>query len=203
VSLERERAAILRAALPHVAFEGWTDRAVRLGARDAGLPAEAARRVFPGGIAEIVRYWSDASDRQMLDRLEKEGAGRLPMRDRVARAVRARIEVNALHREAVRRTLAYLALPWNAALGTGSMYRTVNVIWYAAGDTATDIGWYSKRATLAAVYVATLLHWLDDDTEDFAATWAFLDRRIADVMRFGRLRRRVGVGFAGGRPRRA
>jgi ubiquinone biosynthesis protein COQ9 len=117
--------------------------------------------------------------------------------------VRARIEVNALHREAVRRTLAYLALPWNAALGAGSMYRTVNAIWYAAGDTATDIGWYSKRATLAAVYAATLLHWLDDDTEDFAATWAFLDRRIADVMRFGRLRRRIGVGFAGGRPRRA
>jgi ubiquinone biosynthesis protein COQ9 len=57
-------------------------------------------------------------------------------------------------------------------------------MWRAAGDSSVDFAWYTKRATLAAVYAATMLAWMDDDSEGFADTRAFLDRRIGDVMKF-------------------
>ena len=57
-------------------------------------------------------------------------------------------------------------------------------MWRLAGDTATDYNHYTKRLTLSAVYTSTLLAWLDDDSEGFADTAAFLDRRLDDVMRF-------------------
>ena len=50
------------------------------------------------------------------------------------------------------------------------------------------LSFYSRRATLAGVLVATLLYWLDDQSEGCAESWAFLDRRIEDVMRIGKAR---------------
>ena len=35
-----------------------------------------------------------------------------------------------------------------------------------------------------AVYAATVLFWMGDETEGHAATWDFLDRRIQNVMQF-------------------
>ena len=87
--------------------------------------------------------------------------------------------------QAVRRALSYLALPRNAALGAKCLYRTVDAIWYAAGDTSTDYNFYTKRLLLAGVYASTLLFWLNDTSEGRAETWAFLDRRIAEVTRLG------------------
>ena len=54
-------------------------------------------------------------------------------------------------------------------------------IWHRAGDTSTDSNWYSKRVLLAGVYVATEVFMLQDTSEDFAETWGFLDRRLAEV----------------------
>ena len=98
---------------------------------------------------------------------------------------------NTLHREAVRRGLSLLALPQYAPVATRLLYRTVDAMWYAAGDTSTDYNFYSKRALLAGVYSATLLYWLNDKSDGFEATWAFLDRRVANVLQVPKLMNRA------------
>lgn len=182
MSLQELREQILAASLPQLAFEGVTDKALRRGALDAGLPVDSVSRAFPGGIAEMIRFWSQTSDRRMLAAVQALDPRPQRLRERIAAAVRLRLEGDAEEREAVRRAASWLALPWNAALALACAWETVNAIWYAAGDTATDFSWYSKRATLMAVYGATLLCWLNDDSDNRAATWAFLDRRIDDAM---------------------
>src|SRR5262249_29371174 len=108
----------------------------------------------------------------------------LKIRDRIKLAVRTRIEQTVGGKESVRRGLAMLAFPFNTPLAARLVYRTVDAIWYAAGDTSTDFNFYTKRATLAGVYSSTLLCWLNDRSEGNEETWSFLDRRIDDVMRF-------------------
>src|SRR5881392_4319354 len=90
-----------------------------------------------------------------------------------------------------RRAAAFLTLPQNAPTAMTLLYRTVDRMWYAAGDTSTDFNFYTKRAILAGVYSSTLLYWLNDRSEGGEATWAFLDRRINDVMKFEELKSRV------------
>lgn len=196
LALRELQERVLAAMLPEVAFEGWTERALRRGARAAGLSVEDGLRAFPGGIAEVLRFWSAAGDRRMLAALEAHELAAMKVRDRLALAVRLRIEVDAAHKEAVRRALAALALPWNAALGARCLAETVNAIWYACGDTATDLSWYTKRATLAAIYAATVLYWLDDDSDGAEASWAFLGRRLDDALRLPRLAPDLGRLFA-------
>ena len=192
--LARQRASLLDAALRHVPFDGWTWTAIDAGARDLALAPGEAHRLFPGGPQELIRAFSSAADRQMLETLEGLDLGAMKIREKVAAGVRARLDAVAGHREAVRSGLAFFTLPQNLAAGLSCLYRTVDALWYAAGDKATDYNFYTKRALLAGVYSSTLLFWLNDKSEDFAATWAFLDRRIAEVLKVaGRLGKGVGA----------
>lgn len=191
MDLEELRDRVVLATLPHVAFEGWGDRALQAGADAAGITLAEVSLAFPGGALDMIKHWGRYADRRMLDALADRDLATTRMRDRITAAVRCRIEVNAPWREAVRRTIAYLALPLHAPVAARSTYDTVNAIWYACGDSTTDFSFYTKRATLAGVYVATVLYWLDDASDESFDTWGFLDRRIGDVMQIPRLRTRL------------
>ncbi|MGH6718953.1 MAG: COQ9 family protein [Alphaproteobacteria bacterium] len=186
------RRAVLAAALGHVPFDGWTDRVLAAAAGDLGVTLAEARRLFPGGAAELCAFFVAESDRRMIEALADHDLAALRVRDRIALAVRTRLTQAGPQREAVRRALGFYALPAHAAAGVRTLYRTVDAMWRAAGDTATDFSFYSKRALLAGVYGTTLLFWLEDRSPGCAATWAFLDRRIDDVMAIQRLKGRLG-----------
>jgi ubiquinone biosynthesis protein COQ9 len=203
VNLQELQERVLSGLLHEVAFEGWTEKALRRGALAAGLAPEDGIRAFPDGAPEVIRFWSAANDRRMLAALAQMDLAAMRVRERIALAVRTRIELDAGHKEAVRRALAYLALPWNAGLGARCLAETVDAIWHACGDTATDLRWYTKRATLAAVYAATVLFWLDDDSEGADASWDFLGRRLDGALRLQRVDFSLSGLFGGLSGRRA
>jgi len=183
---------IMLAAVRHAMFDGWTPKILILGARDAGLEDAAADIAFPGGVNELIETFSRWADDEMLARLEAHDLASLKVRERVALAVRTRLEVLLPHREAVRRLNTHFTLPGNAVTGAKLVGETVSAIWYAAGDSSTDFSYYTKRGLLAAVYGATVLYWLADESEGYADTWTFLDRRLEDVMNIPKLRARAG-----------
>lgn len=185
------RDRILEAALPHIPFDGWTLHAMRQGTRDAGLTESDALRAYPYGAADMIAHFSDWSDRRMVAEMARRDAASMKVRERIATAVRVRLEQLAPHKEAVRRAMTIMALPTNAPAALRSLYHTVDAIWVAAGDTATDWNYYTKRGLLAGVLSTTVLCWLDDKSEGNAETWAFLDRRIEDVMSLPKLTERV------------
>ncbi len=184
---------IVEAMLPHVPFDGWTAKALTAGLEDAGYEASAAPLAFPGGMVEVAEHFSALADKRMMAELEKRKVGERPVRERISLAVRVRLEQNAQYREALRHLLSYLALPTNAPVALKCLYRTVDAMWHAAGDTATDFNFYTKRATLAGVFGTTVLYWLNDNSEGYEKTFAFLDRRIEDVMRIGKAGGRLGA----------
>lgn len=195
-----ERDAAIDALLPLIPFEGWTLAALRHGLRDAGLEAEDADLLFPGGTLDMIEAHSDLADRRMAAAVDDPEfvAQRLPAKVRGLIAVR--LEQSEGDRDAIRRALGILALPRNTMLAAALVGRTVDTIWYAAGDRSADFSWYTKRAILAAVYGTTLLYWLRDYGEDDAATLEFLDRRLAGVGRFGKAKARVQQALARFKP---
>lgn len=195
--LDREKTQILLAALTHVPFDGWTQAVIEAGVADAGLDPDLAWRAFPRGPAGLVEFFSEYTDRRMVAVLENTSLEDVRVRDRIAEAVRVRLDLLAGHREAVRRVLAFLALPAHTALAVTCLARTVDEMWRATGDTATNFNFYTKRGLLAAVYGATLLAWLGDESEDLSATWAFLERRIDNVMAIQKARGRLDKLMAG------
>ncbi len=165
--IETQRSAIMQAALLHVPFDGWGETALLRGAADAGFDAATARRLFPQGATDLIACHSHDADRRMLAELATLDLDSMKIRMKIATAVRVRLEQNVAHREAVRRALSMLALPQNSALAMRLLYRTVDAMWHAAGDTATDHNFYTKRGLLGGVYSATLLCWLNDNSDGF------------------------------------
>lgn len=173
---------LLDAILPHVPFDGWSDTALRAAVGDCGLDPALARALFPRGGVDLALAWHRRGDAAMVAALAGQNLQALKFRDRVALAVRLRLE--GLDVDIVRRASALLALPHNAPEAARAIWGTADAIWTALGDTSTDGNWYSKRAILSGVYSAVVLYWLGDTSEGKSETWAFLDRRIEDVMRF-------------------
>ena len=182
--------ALLQAALSHVAFDGWTDATFQAAVRDADVPPAVARAVCPRGAVDLALAYHAAGDQAMIARLQAEDLSAMRFRDRIAAAVRYRLEA-VEDKEAVRRGTTLFALPTHAADGAKAIWGTADAIWTALGDTSDDVNWYTKRATLLGVYSATVLYWLGDDSPDHQATWAFLDRRIDNVMQIEKLKSQV------------
>jgi ubiquinone biosynthesis protein COQ9 len=190
-SREEQRDRLLEAALAHVPFDGWSRRSLVAAAADLGIDQGLARRLFPRGGDDLLVHLERWADRQMLARIDTEELQTLRVRERIARLVRARLEVLTPHREALRRATAARLLPSNALTATASLWRTVDLMWAVAGDRANDFSYYTKRSLLAAVWSSTFLFWLDDRSDGLEATWGFLERRIDNVMQIGSLRSRI------------
>ena len=171
---------LLEAVLNHVPFDGWTQASMDAAANDCGMEAAQARALYPRGPVDMALAYHRQGDAAMVAKLQAADLNNMRFRDRIAAGVRFRLE--DADKELVRRGTTLFALPQHAGDGAGAIWGTCDAIWAALGDTSQDVNWYTKRATLSGVYTATVLYWLGDDSEGHAATWAFLDRRIDNVM---------------------
>lgn len=190
--LQAQREALVEAALEHVPFDGWTKQALHAGAEDLDLAPGEVDRLLPNGIRQAIKTYVELTDRKMVAALDEMGLENLKIRERIAAAVKARLDLVEDQKDTVRAALAFLALPQNAALGLKLTHGTVDAMWVAAGDTSTDHNWYTKRMLLAGVYGSTLAYWLDDTSEGHADSWAFLDRRIGNVMQIPKITAKIG-----------
>lgn len=199
------RAKLLEAALPHAPFDGWSDATYFAAIADSGVDRSLAQVAAPRRGLDLAAAFHKAGDEELKAEAAKIDLASLRYSERVARLVRLRLEIAGRHREAVRRAVTLHALPMNAAEGGRLIWGTADAIWITLGDTSRDYNWYSKRAILSAVYSSTLVYWLGDQSDGFSRTWAFLDRRIADVMRFEKTKSRAAdnplarIAFAGPR----
>lgn len=187
--LAEARERLLRAALPHVAFDGWTRETMSAAVADSGVAPDLAAVAAPRGAIDLAVAFHRAGDREL--EAAAPSLDGLRYSEKVAALVRRRIEIASGEREAVRRGVTLFSLPVHAAEGARLIWGTSDLIWNILGDASRDYNWYTKRTILAGVYSSTVLFWLGDESEAAEATWAFLDRRIEDVMRFEKTKARL------------
>ena len=188
---EPARRKLLDAALIWAAFDGWNGAMMDKAARGAGLEPSVVAAAFPGGARDLLRYWSIRADEAMRDAMADPAFSDLKIREKVAFAVNARLDVLRPHKEEARRAAALLALPISGLLGAQLAWKTADAIWRGLGDKSTDFNFYSKRGILTGVWTSVFARWLADDSEDEAATQAFLDARIANVMEIEKAKGRI------------
>ena len=183
-TLDEIREGLAAGIASNAAFDGWGDTARDAAADAAGVDRDVAKVAFPGGAVDMIAAWFEAIDRAMLEKLPAETLATMKIRAKITALVEARLEAIGPNREALRRALAILAMPQNLVRGAKLGWHAADLMWRAAGDTATDYNHYTKRTILAGVYAATVTVFLDDESEGHADTRAFLGRRIEGIMQF-------------------
>jgi ubiquinone biosynthesis protein COQ9 len=182
--LEKIRLRLALAVGDNAVFDGWSRAAVESAAAQLGIDPAQARAAFPKGKARMIDAYIEGVDREMEKRLPPKRLAGMKIRERIRALVWTRLEIMGPAREAVRSALSILSMPQNVPLAATLAWRSADLMWRLAGDTSTDFNHYTKRMTLAAVYGSTLVAWLDDQSDGWTDSAAFLDRRIDNVMTF-------------------
>ncbi|RMB51623.1 ubiquinone biosynthesis protein COQ9 [Sphingomonas sp. PP-CE-3A-406] len=184
LTLDEIRALLAPGIAANAAFDGWSDAARDMAADAEGIDTDIAALAFKDGPVDMIDAWFAHIDGVMLAAVPPERLAMMKIRDKITALVEARLDATSIDRESLRRALAILALPQNLAKATRLGWRTVDTIWRAAGDVATDYNYYTKRTILLGVYASTITVFLDDESEGLAETRAFLGRRINGIMQF-------------------
>lgn len=191
LTLAEMRLVLAPAVASAAAFDGWSAAALAEASRQHGLDPKVAALAFEGGAMAMIAAWIASIDTAMRDRFGDGSLLKLPVRERIRRLVRFRLEAIAGLEESLRRALAIMAMPQNAAQTLRLGWNSADAMWRLAGDSATDYNHYTKRTILAGLYAATLAIFVGDDSEGKAETLAFLDRRIEGVMQFEKAKARI------------
>ncbi len=180
---------VLEKALIHVPFDGWSQDVLDRAAQEVCEDVSFGWRLFPKGPLEAIALWSEETDKKMLKQLPDPDD--LRVREKVALAIKIRLEILATYREAANRTVKYLSFPAYYGQAMKLLYQTVNQIWYYAGDASTDYNFYTKRLLLSGVYSSTFIYWLQDNSSEYQATWAFLEQQIQQVLTLPQLPKKI------------
>ena len=164
---------LIDAALPNVTFDGWSQASFDAAIKQTGIAPATAKILCPRGAIDLAVAYHKRGDAAMMRAMAQADLTAMRYSEKVAHAIRLRL-ASAGDKEVVRRGTTLFALPHHAAEGAKLVWGTADAIWTALGDTSDDANWYSKRATLSAVYGSVVLFWLGD-TE--GATDDFIGRR--------------------------
>jgi ubiquinone biosynthesis protein COQ9 len=187
-TLDEIRLALAPAIGRNAAFDGWSDAAVKSAAEETGIDPDVAALAVKGGAMTLIDAWIDGIDMELARRLPPEKLNAMKIRDRITALLATRVEIMAPDREALRRAMAIMAMPQNLPRAAKIGWRSADRMWRLAGDNASDFNHYTKRMTLSAVYGSLLTVFVNDESEDFADSRAFLDRRIDNVMQFEKVK---------------
>lgn len=202
-SLDELRRQLAPLVADAAVFDGWSDEAVAAAADQAGVDPHVAAFAFSGGPMAMIAAWIAACDAAMAHEWPAERLAQLKIRERIRTLVQFRLDYVTPQQEALARALAIMALPQNAAEGVRLGWRSADLMWRLAGDTATDYNFYTKRTILSGIYAATLAVLAHDRSEGQADTRAFLERRIDGVMKFEKAKAQfLGRDFTGFSPAR-
>jgi ubiquinone biosynthesis protein COQ9 len=182
---------IILATLPNVIFDGWTDAALKAGAEEAGYEESMAIRAFPYGVGEALEHFADYINREMSAKMAEQDLDALGVGQRLELAMKIRLELESPYKEAVRKAMSFYAMPQNVAQAMKVLWAAVDEMWWACKDSSVDFNYYTKRASLGAVYSATMVYWLSDESEDSSETLAFYRNRLIDVIKAVKMRKKL------------
>ncbi len=187
-TLDEIRVALAPVIGHHAGFDGWSEAAVHAAADEVGVDRDVAMLAFKGKAIDMIDAWVEGVDLELARRLPMEKLNAMKIRDRITALLATRLEIMAPDRESLRRALAIMAMPTNLTRAAKMGWRSADHMWRLAGDSTTDLNYYTKRMTLSAVYGSTLSVFVNDDSENFADSRAFLDRRIDNVMQIEKVK---------------
>jgi ubiquinone biosynthesis protein COQ9 len=192
----QSKEAVTNVVVARAGAEGFSDVLLARLGRELDIEKPELARLFPSGVASVIEVWSGFTDAGMEKKLQKLELKSMKVRERIRTAVKTRLDILKPNKDAARRAAAFLSLPPNLPLAAKLLYRTVDSMWRAAGDTSTDFNFYTKRGILAGVWSSTLFCWFNDKSDDERETDAFLAARIENVMQIERVKAELGKGLS-------
>ncbi len=189
-NIKKKRNDILNLAKKNLIPNGWNKNLVNLIAKEKKFSKSQIISLFPEGYKSILEFYISSTDQDMINQCKKLDLIRMKTSDRVCQIIKKRFEINQKEKKIIKKTLFYLTLPQNSKLATNSLYKTVDNIWYIAGDNSTDFNFYTKRAILSVIYTSTIFYWIFRD-KDLDQTEKFLKNQLSKLSKVPKIKEKI------------
>ena len=182
---EQIRESILSASLKFVPGYGWTKHAVEAGTESLGYPTVTAGVISDPDIS-LIHYHYRVSNEKLIKLMKKEmeeqkaSGQEVKVTKFLKKSIEQRLIMNVPYMSRWAEALAIMTYPQNAPNSLTLGLELVDSMWHVGGDTNVDMSWYSKRLILLGIYKTTELAMMQDQSDGYLDTWAFLDRRFDD-----------------------
>ena len=147
---------ILEIAKIIVRKDGWSQNIIKKIIKDKNTSSTELTLLFPNGYIDILSFSLKVINNTLERNIKKTNIINFSLSKRIKKILLMRLEIFDKDKIFYKKTFNHLLLPQNSKIMKKNLYNTVDEIWYLAGDNSTDFSFYTKRLTLAAIYVNAL-----------------------------------------------
>ena len=186
MNLNKVRNNILDEAKKYVAKYGWNKNLLNKIAEKSKYDSNTITALFPDGYKSLLQLYLDEINLKMTNESKTLNLIRLKVHERIRELFILRLDIMAKEKRIITKTFFHLLLPNNYKFSLINLYKTVDQMWFLAGDNSTDFNYYSKRAILASIYSRTMMHFINND--DLELTINLFNMQLKQVSKIPKIK---------------
>ncbi len=160
---KKTKQKLLEAIINIVEINGWSSNVFQKLKNKNIIKISDLMINFPDEDKDLLIFVINELNYLMEKKINKRDIMNLPISKRIKRILITRFEILKNNKKFYKKTFNYLLLPKNIKLMKNNLYKSVDQMWYLAGDNSTDFNFYTKRLTLSFIYVNALFTFYKND----------------------------------------
>ena len=163
--LLNKRLKILKFAKIVVAKDGLTSNTFKNISKKYDLNIDEMNLLFPGGKNDLLKLSLDQLNIELENYCKKLDLIRLPVHKRIRKILLSKIYIMDKEKKFYKKIFLSLLIPKKKFSLPIKLYKSVDQIWFIAGDTSVDFNFYTKRLILAGIYSRVIFFFFNNNNQ--------------------------------------
>ena len=189
--LLNKRLKILKFAKIVVAKDGLTSNTFKNISKKYDLNIDEMNLLFPGGKNDFLYFVLEQLNIDLENYCKKLDLIRLPVHKRIRKILLSKINIMDKEKKFYKKIFLNLLIPKKNFSLPIKLYKSVDQIWFIAGDTSVDFNFYTKRLILAGIYSRVIFFFFNNNNQKLLED--LLDSNLRRVSKIPELKTKLNI----------
>ena len=181
------KSIILQKLKKIVSVEGWSEKVLKQLLQN-GVEKSDLVTFFQYDYKELLKYSLEELNKSLEKEINKINIINYSLNKRIKKILMLRFNILNNDKEFYKKTFYHLLIPSNNKIMKSSLYKSVDTMWYLAGDNSTDFNFYTKRLILAVIYVNALFVLFNKNFDEVESN---IDRNLKKISKIPKIKDRI------------
>ncbi len=181
------KSIILQKLKKIVSVEGWSEKVLKQLLQN-GVEKSDLVTYFQYDYKELLKYSLEELNNSLEKEINKINIINYSLNKRIKKILMLRFNILNNDKEFYKKTFYHLLIPSNNKIMKSSLYKSVDTMWYLAGDNSTDFNFYTKRLILVVIYVNALFVLFNKNFDEVESN---IDRNLKKISKIPKIKDRI------------
>ena len=164
--LLKKRQVVLRFAKEFLSEKSLTKNCLENISKKYGLNADETDLLFPQGNIDLIKFALEQLNNDLEVYCRQIDLIRLPIHKRIRKVLLSKISLMNKDKSFYRTIFLNLLIPKKNFSLSSQLYKSVDQLWFIAGDSSTDFNFYTKRLILSGIYSRVMLFFFNNNNQE-------------------------------------